>query len=326
MAVSRDHALLSKEADALAWKAKELSANFQSPTPSSHEHSTPVFRLAHYTTLEAVISMLQSPEGGLRLSDSSTMNDPEEGCATRDGRSIRHLLDDEFEQDSWLRRRYDHAHICCFVGVDRGAEHDVEPGDDLLFWRLYGNECRGLSITLPPYLSTDLLRKGWVQQVTYAGDPPLAIDLRPISSLLHDLEKLRVRSIDAELWHSVYPVFLSHCDLVMAYRFLHKRAHYSMEREYRAVAFVTANDEAPEDGQFPARGHHVQYHRIRTYVQTPQLACRAILTTNSRITIGANVPESDRVKRNIADLVSRCLELAPGVVSVRLSRTQYRPR
>ena len=174
--------------------------------------------------------------------------------------------------------------------------------------------------------STDLLRGGWVQQVTYTEDPPLRIDLRPISLLLHDLEKLRARAMDAELWHSVYPVVLSHCDLVMAYRFLHKRAHYSMEREYRAVAFVTGNDEAPEDGQFPARGHHVQYHRIRTYVQTPQLARRAILTTNSRITIGANVPESDHVKRNVADLVFKYLGLAPNVVSVRVSRTQYRPR
>ena len=146
MTVSRDCALLSEEADVLAQKAKALLASLHTSTTISHEVGTPVFRLAHYTTLEAVISMLQSPKGGLRLSDSSTMNDPEEGCATRDGRHIRHLLDDEFEQDSWPRRRYDHAHVCCFVGVDRGAKNDVEPGDDLLFWRLYGNDCRGLSM------------------------------------------------------------------------------------------------------------------------------------------------------------------------------------
>ena len=179
MTVSRNHTLLSEEADAVAQKAKALLTHFHSPTTISQEARTPVFRLAHYTTLEAVISMLQSPNGGLRLSDSSTMNDPEEGCATRDGRSIRHLLGDEFEKDSWPRRRYDHAHICCFVGVDRGAEADVEAGDDLLFWRLYGNECRGLSITLSPHLSTDpspqcLGAAGHVHRRPYPAHRPAA--------------------------------------------------------------------------------------------------------------------------------------------------------
>ena len=160
----------------------------------------------------------------------------------------------------------------------------------------------------------------------YTGDPTRRIDLRPISSLLHDLDALRARAIDAGLWELVCPAILPHCDLVMAYRFLHKRPHYSMEREYRAIAFVTGNDEGPEDGHFPARGHHVQYHRIRTYVQTRQLACPAILSTDSQITIGANVPESDLVKQNVAGLVSKSLGHAPNVVSIRVSRTQYRPR
>ena len=139
-------------------------------------------------------------------------------------------------------------------------------------------------------------------------------------------QSLRTRAIDAELWRSIFPTVLPYCDLVMAYRFLHKRPHYSMEREYRAIAFVINNDEAPEDAHFPARGNHVQYHRIRTYVQTHQLACPAILTTDSRITIGANVPESAHVKQNIADLVSKSLALAPNVVAVRVSPTRYRPR
>ena len=111
----------------------------------------------------------------------------------------------------------------------------------------------------------------------------------------------------------------------MAYRFLHKRPHYSMEREYRAVAFVT-DDDAPEDQRFSARGHHVQYHRIRRYVQIPEVACDRILGTASRITIGANVPEGDYVRDNVATLVSKSLGLAPNVVSVRVSRTRYRPR
>ena len=317
---SRDATLLQDKAAAIAADARSLLAKIQD-TPTVHE--TPSFRLAHYTTLEALVSMLQCSSGGLRLSDSSTMNDPEEGCATRDGRSIRHLLKDEFEEDSWPRRRYDAAHICCFVGVERGAE-DVNPGDDLLFWRLYGGDCRGLSITLAPHVSADLLSTAHVQEVTYKKEPPRRLDLRPISSLLQKLEELRSRANDAQLWPSVCPRVLPDCDRLMAYRFLHKRAHYAMEREYRVVAFAT--DDAYEDRLFAATGHHVQYGRIRRYVQIPELACKKILGTKSFITIGSNVPETDHVETTVATLVEKSLRLAPNVVSVGISRTQYRAR
>ena len=270
--------------------------------------------------------MLQSSNGGLRLSDSSTMNDPEEGRATRYGREIKHLLQDQFAPDSWPRRRYDDAHVCCFVGVDRAADDDVEPGDDLLFWRLYGNDCRGLSITIPTHVSADLLHDRYVQQVTYTHKPPPTAYARKIALLIEELDQLRSHATDAKLWNSIYPIVLPHCDLLMAHRFLQKRAHYSMEREYRAVAFVTRDDEAPEDREFSARGHHVQYQRIRTYVQTSHLASDNILCTNSRITIGSNVPEKNNVQANVEKLVTETLGLAPNVVRLHISNKQYRPR
>lgn len=326
MTNSRDCDHLMTDARDIAERAKKESAVLI-PLPSdSKDNKTGSFRLAHYASLEAVTSMLQSPDGGLRLSDSSTMNDPEEGCATRDGRSIRHVLIDEFEEDSWLRQRYDDAHVCCFVGASRGEEDDVEPGDDLLFWRLYGNECRGLSITLASHHSERLLQDRYVHQVTYAPDPPLSIDVRPILKVLRDLQKLRTNAIDADVWESIYPLVLPACDLLMSYRFLHKRAHYSMERECRAIVFVTGNNHLPEDNRFSAKGYHVQYQRIRKYVQIPQLSCNHIFTTDSRITIGANVPESDNVKKEVDALVSEFFNVAPSVVSVRVSKKQYRSR
>ena len=168
---------------------RKLSHYWLPSNPSTDHHDLDdrkTFRLGHYTALEAVVSMLQSSNGGLRLSDSSTMNDPEEGRATRDGRNIKHLLEEQFAPDSWPRRRYDDAHVCCFVGVDRAAEDDVEPGDDLLFWRLYGNDCRGLSITIPTHVSADLLIGRYVQQVTYTDEPPPTTYPRKISLLMKE--------------------------------------------------------------------------------------------------------------------------------------------
>lgn len=283
------------------------------------------FRLAHYTSLTAVVSMLQSSDGGLRLSDSSTMNDPGEGRATLDGRTIGNLLDDRFGENSWLRRRYRGAHICCFVGFELGSD-GVEPGDDLLFWRLYGNECRGLSITLAPHVSAELVNNNFVQEVVYTNDAPLRVDKRLILSLLEELEQLQTRAYDANAWEKLYPIVLPDCDALMAYRFLHKRADYSMEREYRAVQFVTEGEDEIENEQFAVRGYHVQSQRIRRYVQVPELSRESIFTSKSRITVGANVPESKGVKEKLTSLTSECLAVAPNVVSLRVSRKLYRPR
>ena len=321
---STDTALLV-EADAIAERAQTLLASIHPPSSDPATPSAVKFRLAHYTTLEALVSMLQTPSGGLRLSDSSTMNDPTEGRATREGRLIKHLLDDEFDKNSWPNRRYSDAHVCCFVGVHRGVDVDVDPGDDLLFWRLYGAECRGLSVTLAPHVSAHLLGNACVQQVIYTYDPPVRANLDSIVSLLRDLDELRSRAIDSHLWEKVFPRALPACDRLMAYRFLHKHPHYSMEREYRAIAFVT-DDNAPEDQPFSARGHHVQYHRIRRYVQIPELACGKLFTTSSQITIGSNVAEIGSVEESLTELVSENLGLAPNVVSVSVSRTRYRPR
>lgn len=313
-----------RKARCIAQEAEDLMNQIQSASCDRKEDSYPIFRLAHYTTLEALVSMLQAQNGGLRLSDSSTMNDPDEGIATKDGRSIKQFLESEFRHDSWLRRRYENAHICCFVGVERGAAGGLEPGDDLLFWRLYGNDCRGLSITLSPESSTRLLQQNVVHEIIYSSDAPLTVDMRPLSRILNDLEQLRLGAIHANQWESIFSSVIPKCDLLMAYRFLHKNAHYSMEREYRTIAFVGEDHCAPEDKHFVDRGQHVQYNRIRTYVQLAELVCRELLVTNSRITIGSNVPESEQVKCDITHLLSKSLKLAPNVVKVRESSERYR--
>ena len=254
------------------------------------------------------------------------MNDPEEGCATGDGRDILRSLKGKFGKNSWPWKRYSSAHICCFVGISIRENQIIDAGDDLLFWRLYGNECRGVSLTIANHKSTELVGSSVVQRVIYNNDPPNQTDISSILNLLDDLNILRNRACETDCWSEIYEDVLPECDRLMGQRFLQKRCHYEMECEYRAVAFVTQDDaKASENSPSVSRGSHVQYGYIRTYVQIPELSCESIFTTNSQVTIGANVPKSKNAMKNL----DRLLELisgAPSVISTRVSEIRYRPR
>ena len=316
--------------DELSSKAKDIAARalllLESWTGSDgHQLSVEELKtinLAHYTSLDAIVSMLQTPEGGLRLSDTSTMNDFDEGRATLDGRIINDYLENDFGKESWLWKRYSAAHVACFVGIPHTDERMAH--DDLLFWRLYGNDCRGVSISIPPHRSEVLVKSSIVNRVIYTDADKQSVKIdSSFVSLLKDLDNLRQRARTAGLWHKINPTVLPSCDGLLKQRFLRKGSHYDMEREYRAVAFLSEDD--TEDSHYPVRGRHVQYGLVRRYVQIPELSCESIFTTDSRINIGSNVSNRDDAKASVSALLCERGK-APGVVSVGISKFRYRAR
>ena len=311
-----------QEALDIAARARELQKplrQVQSISESEEERFS--VHLAHYTALEAIVSMLQAHDGGLRLSDTSTMTDPEEGCATSEGSFISHMLRTTLGEASWVWKRYGAAHVCCFVGIERTDGRTVNAGDDLLFWRLYGSDCRGVSITIPPQISKDLIENSVVGKITYADESPIRLDLSAFSAFAKDLEELHGRALDAGVWSEIGPEVLVPCDPLFSHRFLRKRSHYEMEREYRAIAFLSEDNE--EDVRYSIRGKHVQYGRVRQYVQIPELHCVSILETGSQITIGSNVPEPDNARNSLRELVKASAEI-PSAVSISVSKVLYR--
>ena len=274
-----------------------------------------------YSSLEAIVSMLQTPNGGLRLSDTSTMNDPDEGRSTIEDRNVLHLLKNEFGEESWLGQRYIAANVCSFVGIVRDNKQRIDPGDDLLFWRLYGNDCRGVSVTMPPHVSKNLVDLSIVDRVAYTDEPLFQNDLSSLPTLLQDLDNLRSRASEAGEWSKISPDVLSVCDQIFKRRFLRKRSHYEMEREYRSVAFLSGDDN--EDSRYSRHGRHVRYGFIRRFVEIPELSCESILTTNSQITIGSNVPEAPTAKNVLSDLLK---SKGREIVSIRVSEILYQPR
>ena len=316
-ALRREAADISARAQKLQWSRNEV----QSISEPKHEPVS--LQLAHYMSLEAIVSMLQARTGGLRLSDTSTMNDPEEGCATSEDRLVSRVLREELGEDSWVWKRYGTAKVCCFVGIERTGDQIIDAGDDLLFWRLYGNDCRGVSIILPPLLSKELVDNSVIGRITYADELPLQRDLSEFLTFLKDLEELHSRALDASLWSKICPDLVVACDPLFKQRFLRKRLHYKMEQEYRAVAFLSEDNE--DDERYPVRGKHVQYGRVGQYIQIPELNCDSILKTGSQITIGSNVPEPGNARDSLRELVKGSAEI-PGAVSIRVSKILYRLR
>lgn len=323
MGSSLDPKSLERRARELASSVGDLLQLSSDPQSSLSPEQLSSLRLAHYTSLDAIVSMLQRPGDGLRLSDSSIMNDPDEGRSTSDDRFFVQLLKKEFGKKSWLWKRYSNAKICCFVGVAGSDNSGKDPGNDLLFWRLYGNDCRGVSITIPPHKSQELLASCVVQPVEYFDEPPLGINLVPLAALLRGLDDLRSEACESDKWPKISSLVLPAVDRLLKQRFLRKRSYYQMESEYRAVAFHVGG----WDG-LPSLDHglNVRYNRARTFVQVPSLRCESIFTTGSRITIGSNVPQISRAKKTLSGLLENQLEIAPGVVAVRESGILYRPR
>ena len=312
-----------QEALDIATRARELQRPWDELKLVSESEDEPFsLHLAHYTSLEAMVSMLQAQDGALRLSDTSTMNDPNEGCATSEGRAVSDLLRAELGEDSWVWKRYGAAHVCCFVGIERTDGRTIDAGDDLLFWRLYGSDCRGVSITIPPLVSRKLLENSIVAKITYADELPLQLNLSVFSTFLADLEELHSRALDAGVWSQVGSEVLVACDSLFRQRFLQKQLHYEMELEYRAVAFTSEDDD--EDARYAIiRGKHVQYGRVRQYVKIPELSCLSILKTGTQITIGSNVPESANARESLRELVKGSADV-PSAVSFRVSEVLYR--
>ena len=200
---------------------------------------------------------------------------------------------------------------------------EITLGDHLLYWRLYGNDCRGASISLPTHLVEKLLKQSIIDRVIYSDEQP---DYEPkISSLLkllQDIDELRSEAIKEGTWPKICGNILPDTDRFFKQRFLHKRSDFNMEREYRAITFIS-NDNA-EDYVNMKRGQHVQFGLIRNYLQIVDLNCQSIFTSGTKITVGNNVRNSREAKEYIAETLRKQGTDYLGV-SVSVSQIEYRP-
>lgn len=258
----------------------------------------------HYTRITALVSMLKDAynrdkKSSFRLYDSVHLNDPDEGeYFTR-----KFELPKKYD---WLGKRdLGHAYIASFIIPN--SEEDLS--NKLLFWRTYGEEGEGCSLSLP-------IPRNKLQKVLY-GPGNLKRTIKELKSVLDLLDPL-ITEIDnppiqeqlaATVWESLGRI-----------RYLHKDDAYEYEKECR---FVIAESDIPDKDKifFEDKDLNNFPIRIRHYYEHEDLEIVSLLATGSSVRLGPRVPHIDNVCYYLNALRQRA-GLAPQ--EIKISKIPYR--
>ena len=237
-------------------------------------------RPTHYTSLEVVLSMLSEEISGgsgsasLRLYDSLHCNDPEEGNFLANSLSST-------PEHRWLAEGSSggHAYIASLI-VD---EQERDLSNELLFWRTYGNEGAGCSLTM--VVETRLLRR-----VLYGEEPVAATRdlLLPILDVVQPLAQ-RYESLRKEMSDTIWR-------RLEAIRFLYKNSAYDFEHECRVVLTTDSTGYDQSKVRFEPRGNGAPLSRVRHFYEMDELALKSTMTSGSKLILGPCVPDQYSVK------------------------------
>lgn len=279
----------------------------------AHEKETPAYGV-HYTTVAAGANILRT--GGFRMYNTESSSDPLEGAVLdRDAvfdylrRRHRWLPASPPDPDS-PKARAAYA-FCAFPANTPPA--GGRPEDDLVRWRLYGDDGRGCSIKFNLQQNAfPMFRMNYTKREDYGIHrlPKTLLRLVPLSDAIAEIgrhfEPLPVdqRSRFRVAVKDAVDLFLSW------YRHLVKDRHYEDEAEIRTL-YV--------DGDEDRIGFDVQGSLIRRFVEGPRI--RDCMQSGSSITIGPAVRDPHVVRAYL----SRCLDKAGcRDTTATISRAPYR--
>ena len=283
----------------------------------------------HYTSLDAVISMLGAApdrKGYLRMYSASGFNDPNEGklftnVARENSQSLPRCLLGDGDAGS------NPAFVASFIRIEQSdgeQSQTVDPANDLLFWRIYGREGTGCSLQLP--LAT---LAGELREVTY-GEVATAKSIESIDRKLEAVSDISNRVVaiahnEGLLQENAPDIGKAVCDQLAdelkLVRYLYKDLTYHFERECRLV-------ETPESAA--ARGIRPEFDYsgrcgtavVKKYINHPSLQLTAdALRSGTRITLGPQVQNPLHAKEYIERLLEEAGFYGP---EVRISEIPYR--
>ena len=291
----------------IAGIAKELHG----PGSSSISH------LVHYTGTDVVFDMLDDgdEEGGLRLYDTVHANDPEEGRFL-----LRHWPDGESEglwmwqesanedsdgdQSQKLEEQVrdglypGHAYVLSFVP----SELNERNNDRIVFWREYGRQGAGCSLSIPKDKLFDADKCPLVPyRVRYGQENVEKLTERLTECLFEPIEK-GLRNFD-ELQDTLFKEAQQKArEELQLFRYLYKDIAYEHEKEYRLVILepkggigVTPKYEQKTNG----RGETL----FRHYMTDKSLYSKQILGQGSQVILGPTVPHKENVEKTIDTLL-----------------------
>ena len=280
-------------------------------------------RIAHYTNIQAIHSMLRIPKSSseyeeyrkkypvLRLYNTAYMNDPEEGLYLFDCEELKEIVPYIEEE------RYYRTYIASFT---------THKKDDLTMWRLYGQDGKGLRIILPQkdykmvFPSViDMLKKSFHSQLNDSDIDEKNILLYKVSydctsirlsmvEMFNELKSLIIKNNDKEnslLVNYLYAFFAKASDEI---RYLYKNPQYKTEKEFRYLSFHRIESEKVklDEREIP-----------HLYVETPP----DLFRKGVEIIIGPKAEKKIDIK---LDIEYRLKRYGFNDVKVSISKAKYR--
>ena len=243
--------------------------------------------VTHYTSLSAVTSMLRELADGqksvLRLYDTSHCNDPDEG---------NHLVRELSSNDGyrWLARESSvgHAYITSFVRGQDGKDMS----DDLVFWRTYGKDGKGCSLTVA--VRADLLRQVFYSRNDIETTKQMILPVLEVVAPLARADESCAELISAAIWQDLEGI-----------RYLYKAEAYHHENEHRIAIPAASSDIDPNCIQFQPNESDGPIVEVRHYYEIDGLALGQILSSGSKLMLGPAVKDSYSVCLYLNDLKRR---------------------
>ena len=295
-----------------------------------------ISHLVHYTGTDVVFAMLDKgkEKGSLRLYDTVHANDPEEG------RFLLRHWEHSREEWPWMWEEGEQAEVGGVVpSLKEQVEQGVYPGhayvlsfvpslpdkennDRLVFWREYGREGAGCSLSIPGdklFDETKCLLTPY--RVRYGACPVAELRGNLQERLFGPIEE-RLRGVDGPesmLFEAAQPKVRQELKL---FRYLYKDKAYEHEEEYRLVSVGPGKESGGEptyEKGTNSRGETV----FRHYLTHASLYSNQILGLKSFIVLGPTVPHA----QNVISTINKFLEMR-GIsgTSVTRSGISYRGR
>ena len=268
--------------------------------------------LVHYTTLDALMGIVGAKTSGFQMFLAKELEDAREGRVTKEDWGIEDALAGS-DGAKWCAQRYQDAAICCFVASPR-----MEVRDELLFWKLYGDNGQGVSITVAPTVVKKWLDTRFVEAVEYrrldAGPTQDAIEA--VSGVIRKLDNIHN---DKELTPRERSVVKRAADNFFKQRMLVKGEGYAHEREMRVVRWkADINGERQRD-RYRARGGV-----IKTGWQIPPLRTTKLLTSGTTIVLGPGIRDHNATGDTIRRMLNRTFGSDVVLPTIEPSRVQMR--
>lgn len=269
--------------------------------------------VVHYTKVDTVIKMfrdyIEKERSYLRLYDTFHLNDPDEGkyLIGRLDPTAHQELKDLIEVNTPC------AYVSSFIIPDDSQQSKgVGARDNLVFWKTYGREGTGCSITMRVSAARLYKVKYGIEDVRCVADDIEGIRagimeaIKPIMDVSSDENKeVLMKALSSTLSVELEDIL-----------YLYKSIAYEYEKEVRIIrtkgSIKASDDEICFDDNSGAQ-------KIRHYYNDESLSAPNLLTTGSVITLGPCVPDKENIAYYLEHLKEKSGLVGPKICQSKVS-------